>query len=73
MATRKPRVVTDCVANRYASNNERIIEYSFGYNDTGNGIGGLITFVKLDNGKFRVELYRHNPEIEIVVGKADTR
>ncbi|MEW6359305.1 MAG: hypothetical protein AB1696_23420 [Planctomycetota bacterium] len=64
MAT--PRVLTRCVANHYAGKEERIVEYSFG-----DGIGGLISFRQCPDGTCRVDLYRHNKDILVVVGKGE--
>lgn len=63
---RKPRVNVNCVASRYAGPNERIVEYSNGKS------GGLISLVTLDDGTLRVELYRHDAEVSIVVGQGET-
>lgn len=61
---KRPRIITNCVANKYANRNERIVEYSFS-----NGKGGLIAFSLDDQGRPRVELYRHDPEVVIVTPK----
>jgi hypothetical protein len=68
---RKPRVILNCVASHYAAKKERIIEYSFGSDDMGNDLGGLIAFSFDREGNPRVELYRHDKEIKIVVGKGE--
>ena len=62
----KPRVITNCVANHYAGPTERIIEYSFP-----DGSGGLISLFVDSDGNPRVDLYRHDTNVQIVVGKAD--
>ena len=66
---RKPSVRVNCVANHYTNSSERIIEYSFGSDDMGNGIGGLIAFSYDEKGNPRVELYRHDSIVKIAVGK----
>lgn len=52
---KKPRVLVHCVANAYAGEGERIIEFS----DTvaGEYAGGLISFRRMADG-LRVEVYR---------------
>lgn len=50
--TRKPRVLTRCVANTYSRPTERIIEFSFA-----SGPGGLIAFRETD-GAPAIEVYR---------------
>jgi len=53
------------VANRYAGSTEHIIEY------TGpNGAGGLVSFIATDTGVI-VNLYRHDPQVDIRVNRAD--
>lgn len=61
----KPKVTTDPVANQYAGPNERIVEYS-----TRSGLGGLIAFRETDDG-LTVDLYRHDPKVEVRIGDAD--
>ena len=61
----KPSVNTNPVANQYAGHTERIIEYS-----SPNG-GGLISLRTMDDGTLRVDLYRHDPTVTIVVGTPD--
>lgn len=53
------------VAGGYASPGEKIIEYS---SPAG---GGLISF-KVVDGRLTVDLYRHDPTVDIRVGKAST-
>ena len=67
---KKPRVITNCVANHYTGPDQRIIEYSFGPDGKGGAIGGLIELAWI-NGTPRVTLYRHDQAIRILVGKAD--
>lgn len=67
---KKPKVTTNCVASHYELPGEKIIEYSFGSDGRGNVIGGLIQFVVI-NDEPRVTLYRHNPEVKVIVGIAD--
>lgn len=64
---RKPTVLTKCVANLYTDANERIIEYS----DRETGLGGLISFRRLDDGSLRVHLYRHDARVNVQVSKAE--
>ncbi len=53
------------VASHYALPGETIIEY-------GNGtVGGLISFREGPDGKLIVDLYRHDQDVDIRVGKAD--
>lgn len=70
MATRKPSVNTNPGANTYAGPGERIVEYS---SPAG---GGLIAFrVGRPDGAradvLTVDLYQHDPWVEIRVGCAD--
>jgi hypothetical protein len=60
----KPKVITNPVANQYASKDERIIEYS------SDGGGGLIAF-RVVEGRLIIDLYRHDNTVEIRVGKPD--
>jgi hypothetical protein len=59
-------VNTNPGANSYAAPNEKIIEYS-----VPGGPGGLIAFKVTDDGKLVIDLYRHDAEVEIRVGKAE--
>lgn len=61
----KPKVSTKCIANHYAAPNERIIEYSANHGN----LGGLISFTVSEDGKLTVCLYRHDPQVKIVVSK----
>ena len=61
----KPRVMTKCIADHYSGQHERIVEYVFS-----DGSGGLISFLETETGP-RVDLYRHNSTVQIVVGKGD--
>lgn len=54
---RKPRVLTRCVANYHASDNERIIEFSH------DGKSGLISFRAMKDGTLVVTTYRTDPGI----------
>jgi hypothetical protein len=56
----KPKVNTSPVADKYTRPDERIIEYSSEHG------GGLIAFINRDD-RLRVELYRHDPAVDIVV------
>lgn len=62
---RKPKVSTKCVADKYASGSEKIIEFSFP-----DGTGGLICFFAGENEN-RVDIYRLDKGIRVVVGKAE--
>ena len=70
--TRKPRVLTRCVANHYTDSDERIIEFSFPSLAPGDGScpGGLICFSTMttpDDRKVpRVEVYQTDGEILVV-------
>ncbi len=55
----KPRIVTACVANRYATKNERIVEFSH------NGKGGLISIAENAIGELVVNVYRCDPGIVV--------
>ena len=59
----KPKVTTNPVANQYASENQRIVEYS------SKAGGGLIAFTVTDDGRLVVDLYQHDATVEIRVGK----
>jgi hypothetical protein len=58
---KKPKVNTSCIANRYASENERIIEI------TTENLGCLISIRKNDAGALIVQLYRLDPGIRVSV------
>lgn len=62
---KKPKIITKCVANNYASPNERIVEFSNGT------IGGLISFRILDDGKMSVHVYQQDPAVTVTIGKAE--
>lgn len=55
------------VADRYAANNETIVEYTA----PGGGPGGLISFKTTSEGGLVVDLYRHDANVEIRVGKSE--
>ena len=63
----KPRVITQCVANRYAGPNERIIEFSGESPDH----GGLISFSITDDGRMIVDIYRQGAKVDVRIGKPD--
>lgn len=63
---KKPRVIVNCVANKYAGETERIIEFVFP-----DGTGGLISFVTFDGNKNRVDIYRTDPSIIVLPPKKD--
>lgn len=56
---RKPRVLTKCVANYYASPNERIVEFSHGDKS------GLISFRAMNDGSMLVTVYRTDAGITV--------
>jgi hypothetical protein len=58
----KPRVTLKCPANAHTGPDERIIEFSDGVGAT----GGLISFRRMRDGRLRVEVYRTDPEVEVV-------
>lgn len=63
----KPKVTTNCVANQYTDDNERIIEYS----DPVTKTGGLIAFRRnAETGVLMVDLYQHDAAVEIRVGQS---
>lgn len=55
----KPRVKTNCIANRYAAINERIIEFGAG----SRGSGGLISIAVHEDGRITVSVYRHTSDV----------
>jgi hypothetical protein len=61
----KPRIITNCVASRYAAPNERIVEFA---DDAGNG--GLISIRTVD-GRLIMDVYRQGPCVEVRVGKEE--
>ncbi len=61
----KPRVITKCVASRYAGRNERIVEFSFP--DTDGPLGGLIRLYADDSGQCYLQLYRVDAAIRVSV------
>ena len=69
--SRKPKVITNCVADHYSGRNEKIIEYTFGGDGSGGSIGGLISFIVLDDGTPMVQLYRQDRRIKVIVGRPD--
>lgn len=66
----KPKVTTNPVANTYTGDRERIIEYSIRHPSRGS-IGGLIALREMPDGTLLVNLYRHDPEVDIRVSPAD--
>jgi hypothetical protein len=60
----RPRVLTRCVADQYAGDGQRIIEFS---SEAG---GGLISF-RVVGDKLRVEVYRHDGTVVVTSGKRD--
>ena len=59
---KRPKVLTRCVANRYAAPNERIVEFT-----SKNG-GGLISFATLLDGRLAVDVYRCDPTVVVRIG-----
>jgi len=55
---KKPRIITRCIADKYALPDEKIIEFSFP-----NGSGGLISFKMADHPI--ISLYRCDKDIEV--------
>lgn len=63
MSRSQVRVNTSPVADTYASRpEEKIIEFS-----SPNG-GGLIGFRVMDDGTLRVDVYRQDPTVRVLVG-----
>ena len=58
---RRAKVIVDCVADNYSHSNERIIEFVFP-----NGSDGLISFITLENGENRVNIYNCDQDIKVV-------
>lgn len=63
----KPRVKTRCVANGYAADNERIVEFGVGRD----GTGGLIALRHLPDGTLLVDLYRMTGKIDVRVSPVE--
>ena len=63
--TRRPRVILNCVADRYTGGSERIIEFA-----DSRGNGGLISLTEKEDGSLWVDLYNYGPQVQIPVGKA---
>lgn len=61
----RPRVTVNCVADQYASDGERIIEFS----DGEVGLGGLISLGMTPEGKLRVFIYRIDEDVEVIVSR----
>jgi hypothetical protein len=60
---KKPKVTVNCVADKYATQGETIIEFS---SEAG---GGLISFRVASDGKLLVDLYRMDPAVVVRVPK----
>lgn len=58
---RRPRVTTNCVAQKYASQDERIVEFY----DPRTNKGGLIALRALEDGTLSVEVYRCDPGVTV--------
>lgn len=67
---RKPRVITNCVANSFTGDNERIIEFSDAATEApDSGVtGGLIAFRRTDDGRLTISVYALSGPIDVVVG-----
>lgn len=61
--SRKPSVNTSPVASKYAASDERIIEYS-------SPAGGGLIALRVTGDRLAVDLYRHDPTVDIRVGSA---
>jgi len=57
----RPRVIANCVANKYAGADERIVEYTSRHG------GGLIAFHETEDGLV-IDLYSHDASVDIRVG-----
>ena len=57
----KPKITVNCVASRYAAQDERIIEFSHKQG------GGLIAFLPTEDGRLLVNLYQLDPSVLIAV------
>lgn len=66
--TVRPRVNKSCVAHKYAADNERIVEFGGETTDQ----GGLISFTIVD-GKMRINVYRQGADVEVTVGKPESK
>jgi hypothetical protein len=58
------RILLNCVANHYAGDRERIVEFS-----SPDG-GGLISFWR-NNGRLRVDIYRCDDTVDVVAPKGE--
>jgi hypothetical protein len=61
VASRKIKIITNCVANHYASPNERIVEFNSPYG------GGLISFWMHEDGTLSVDLYELDEKVKVIV------
>lgn len=63
---KRPAVIVNCVADRYADRGrERIVEFSFP-----NGKGGLIAFRQSDGGVCTINVYRMDEGVEVYSAQA---
>ena len=60
---RRPRVETRCVADQYAAAGERIVEISGG----SKGAGCLLALRFTEDGNIRLDVYRTEGQVEVVV------
>lgn len=65
----RPRVLTKCVADHYHGPVERIIEFDSKPPCAGAIVGGLISFRYANNGTLRIDIYRCDPGVEVVLGE----
>lgn len=65
----KPRVITNCVANSYTGDEERIIEFSDRQVKAPDSevTGGLISFRRTADGRLTVSLYAISGPVDVVV------
>lgn len=67
----KPKVTINCVANHYASPDERIIEF-LGKGSDGKRLGGLIRFfVSPYSGRLYVDVYRQDRDVVVHVSRKE--
>lgn len=64
MSTRKIKINTNPVADRYSGTDTRILEFS------SPGGGGLISFVIIPDDQLSVHVYRHDMTVTVSAGEA---
>lgn len=67
----KPKANLRCVANNYADPNERIVEVTNGARDSAKHKGALIGLRNMLDGTFRIEVYRADPGIKVVMPRTN--